>query len=387
MTALDDRPADLHEHVDAPDDRPVLDKRAARRAKGRQDRAERRRERRERRGERARWWAAVRARLIPVAPLLVVNAFAVLGQFLTGLDNYSPPAWAWPARVAVAIGAAAGFESISLYVQWHAHDALLLKATHTAARMRRGAYLIAFGTAAVSYHHFAAGWLRPTAASIVFATFSACSPWLWGLHTRRAHRIQLLREGQVDSTGAVFSAERWRAFPIRTWRARRLSIDLGISDPADAWDAYKSLAAQRADQRHTDSGGTAPVAELAAHDREPDDGRATNDGGPELAANGEPVLHLAPPPGGASAGDGPADDTDVAGDGGDEEDRVDDDVARARRLLIANVGRPRLCEELGIHDPGAKVLKGTAPDKVTAELLAELRARAAASEERRRQRA
>ena len=113
--------------------------------------------------------------------------------------------------------------------------------------MRRGAYLIAFGTAAVSYHHFAAGWLRPTAASIVFATFSACSPWLWGLHTRRAHRLQLLREGQVDSTGAVFSAERWRAFPIRTWRARRLSIDLGISDPADAWDAYKSLAAQRAD--------------------------------------------------------------------------------------------------------------------------------------------
>lgn len=185
-------------------------------------------------------WLPVLRALRPVAPLLVVNTFAVLGQVFYGFDHYSPAGWPIEARLAVAIGAAVGLESIAWYVSWHAHDALMLKATATAARMRRASYLIAAGVAAINYLHFSPD-LAPTGAAVVFAGFSLSSPWLWGLHTRRAHRVQLLREGQADSTGAVFSAERWRAFPVRTWKARRWSIDHGVTDPRAAWVGYNAL--------------------------------------------------------------------------------------------------------------------------------------------------
>lgn len=198
-------------------------------------------------------WPAVLRTLRPVAPLLVVNTFAVLGQVFYGFDHYSPAGWPIEARLAVAIGAAVGLESIAWYVSWHAHDALMLKATSTAARMRRASYLIAAGVAAINYLHFSPD-LVPTGAAVVFAGFSLSSPWLWGLHTRRAHRVQLLREGQADSTGAVFSAERWRAFPVRTWKARRWSIDHGVTDPRAAWVGYNGTLLTTAP----------PVAPLAA---------------------------------------------------------------------------------------------------------------------------
>jgi hypothetical protein len=179
------------------------------------------------------------------APLLLVTTFAIYGQVVTGLENYTAqtdPVWV---RWGVAIGAAAAIESIALFVQWHAHDALLLKASATAARLRRASYLIAAAVATINYWHFSDQW-RPTAASVVFAVFSASGPWLWGLHTRRVQHLQLLREGQVDAAGAVFSAERWRAFPVRTYKARRYSIDYSITDPRAAWESYRAASRDEA---------------------------------------------------------------------------------------------------------------------------------------------
>src|SRR5205807_5712742 len=140
----------------------------------------------------------------------------IYGQVVTGLANYTAATDPVGIRWGVAIGAAVAIESIALYVQWHAHDALLLKASATAARLRRASYLIAAAVATINYWHFSSNW-APTAAAVVFAVFSASGPWLWGLHTRRMQHLQLLREGQADSAGAVFSAERWRAFPVRTF--------------------------------------------------------------------------------------------------------------------------------------------------------------------------
>ncbi|WP_343944862.1 hypothetical protein, partial [Pseudonocardia zijingensis] len=205
-----------------------------------------RRERAERRAERAAAIANLGRRLRPVAPLAVVTGFAMYGQIGYGLDHYSDPTTPFLLRLLVAVGAAVAVESIALYVAWHAHDALLLKATGTAARLRRASYAIALAVAAVNYAHFSGPNLAPTAGAVVFALFSASGPWLWGLHTRRAQRLQLLREGRVDSSGAVFSAERWRTFPLRTWLARRYSIDHGITDPRIAWEAYR-LERQRRD--------------------------------------------------------------------------------------------------------------------------------------------
>lgn len=181
-------------------------------------------------------------RLRTAAPITLVTSFAVYGQFAWGLENVPPhtliPIWV------IAAGAALAFESLSLYVQWHAHDALLRRDGTRAARLRFGSYLFAGVAAAVNYSHFSNGW-APTPGAVMFALFSMSSPWLWGLHTRRAHNIQLRSEGRYDDTGALFSAERRRNFPIRTWLARRYSIDYGITDARIAWEAYRTYRLTR----------------------------------------------------------------------------------------------------------------------------------------------
>ncbi|WP_037684625.1 hypothetical protein, partial [Streptomyces griseus] len=116
-----------------------------------------------------------------------------------------------------------------------------LQAAHTTAtRLRRASYAIALVMAGVNYSHFADGPLAPTALAVILGVLSSLSPWLWGLHTRRMQQVQLLRKSLVDETGAVFDPARRRAFPIRSWLARRWSIDNNVREPRAAWDGYKA---------------------------------------------------------------------------------------------------------------------------------------------------
>lgn len=179
-----------------------------------------------------------RATVIAVAPLVVVNALAVYGQLAYAMEHIAPEAWLLPARVALSIGFAAAVESVALYVGWHAHDALLLRSHSTARALRRWSFVIAACVAAMNYAHFALPGMKPTAAAVAFGMLSLLSPWMWGLHSRRAARIQLLKERRVDDAGAEFSSTRKRAFPIRSLKAYRWSIDHNITDPVAAWDGY-----------------------------------------------------------------------------------------------------------------------------------------------------
>ncbi|HET8643104.1 MAG TPA: hypothetical protein VFM37_14305, partial [Pseudonocardiaceae bacterium] len=204
---------------------------------------ERARERAERRAARRVVCGRLLARVRLLVPLLVVNAAAVYGQLAYAFGEIAPGWWAWPARLALAVLFAAAVESIAVYVGWHAHDALLAKATVTAARLRRASYLIAAAVAGINYAHFAGPGLVPNAAAVAFGLLSLLSPWLWGLHTRRVQHVQLQDSGIIDGTGAVFSAERYRAFPVRTWAARRWSIDHNVTDPTAAWAGYNTARA------------------------------------------------------------------------------------------------------------------------------------------------
>lgn len=170
--------------------------------------------------------------------MLVVNALTVYGQLAYAMAHIAPASWPLVARVALSIGFAVAIESVSLYVQWHAHDALLLKSHSTARSLRRWSFLIAAAVGAMNYSHFSPFGVRPSAAAVAFGMLSLLSPWMWGLHSRRAARIQLLKERRVDDAGAEFSTARKRAFPVRSWKAYRHSIDFGITDPREAWDAY-----------------------------------------------------------------------------------------------------------------------------------------------------
>jgi hypothetical protein len=201
------------------------------------------------------------ATLKAVAPLIVVNGLAVYGQLAYALEHIAPTDWVLPARVALAIGFAAAVESVALYVGWHAHDALLLKSHATARNLRRWSFLIAATVAAMNYAHFAAKDMHPTAAACAFGLLSLLSPWMWGLHTRRAARLQLLKERKVDDGGAEFSSERRRAFPYRTWQARRWSIDHGITDPREAWVGYNAERRAKALERRIANTPTGPAAQ------------------------------------------------------------------------------------------------------------------------------
>ncbi len=208
-----------------------------------------------RRAERAARLRALLARLRPVAPLVVVNAAAMYGQIGAGYEYLTSDSTSVPAKLAVAVLVASAAELIAVYVGWHAHDALLRGDGRTAGRLRRASYLLAAVIGAVNYSHFAGDGFTPTWAAVVFALFSAASPWLWGLHTRRAQHVQLTAEGRADTAGTVFSGERVRAFPWRSWHARRWSIDHGVNDPIEAWEGYRAeRTARRAGERECGCG-------------------------------------------------------------------------------------------------------------------------------------
>jgi hypothetical protein len=175
-------------------------------------------------------------------PLLLVNAAAIYGQVAFFYEKVAPAIWPIPAKVALSLLIAAAIESVAVYVGWHAHDALIMKASATAAKLRRASYGVAAFVGLINYWHFTDGYelLRPTAASFAFGLLSLISPWLWGLHTRRVQHRQLAREGVVDEAGATFSGERIRAFPFRSYMARRWSIDNYVTDPRAAWEGYNT---------------------------------------------------------------------------------------------------------------------------------------------------
>ena len=304
------------------------------------------------------------ARVMPVLPLLTVTVFAGFGQVLAGVDAYTPSDWDTRLRVLVAIGIAIGLEMIAVYIQWHAHDALLLKATATAARLRRVSYLVAGAVAAFQYSHFAAPGGAPTAASVVFAAFSASSPWLWGLHTRRAQHLQLLREGHADAGGATFSAERWRAFPVRTWKARRFSIDHSINDPRKAWEGYREASIRRSNETEETSiqAATGPASLVVMEDETatvtptplPTDLAARADVEKRVEPAKKPALRSVPARAATPTVHAPVDNAQLVA---------------ACRLLDQGKGRTVLMRELGLKDNQAKELLKAERDAIP-DLLA-----------------
>jgi hypothetical protein len=240
------------------------DRETRRRRKREAERAEkkRRKELAKARARRRRQLARLATSARDVVPLLIVNAVTVGGQLAYVYDE-TPATWAPLLRVAVAVGVATAAESVALYVGWHAHDALLAKAYSTATWLRRASYAIAGLMAAVNYSHFVDDVWAPSALGVIFGVLSSLSPWLWGLHTRRAQHVQLIREELVDETGAVFAPARRRAFPVRAWQARRWSIDHNIRDPKRAWEGYN--AERRRRTAHTGGGRIRAALRVLRH--------------------------------------------------------------------------------------------------------------------------
>ncbi|MEV4767822.1 hypothetical protein [Micromonospora humida] len=230
-------------------------------------------ERAERRDRQRKARAEFAAKLRPVLPLLLINGGAAYAQAAYAFEEIAPAEWNTPSKLAFAVAFAVALESIAVYVQWHAHDALMLKAHGTATSLRRASWGVAGLVAAINYAHFAGPGGAPTAAAVAFALLSLLSPWLWGLHTRRAQHVQLLAEDAslIDESGVEFSPQRRRAFPIRAWQAKRWSIDHYETDPRRAWEGYNADRLTRRAEREERKRRAAAARPARKADRRPVD--------------------------------------------------------------------------------------------------------------------
>lgn len=158
-------------------------------------------------------------------PVILINAFAVLGQQKWAVMH------ATDGDVWLAWGFAAALESVGVFLAYEAHRSLL--AGDAALRLRLASYAVAGIVGALNYEVHTTGW-APTPAAIAFGTMSAISPWLWSVRSRSLHRAKLRAAGLIDGRTVRFSQARWLRFPSRTFRVWSEALWLGIVDPDKA---------------------------------------------------------------------------------------------------------------------------------------------------------
>lgn len=182
---------------------------------------------------RSRWWhdpakrrlvRAVTAAVAAAVPVALVNVTAFIGQFAF-LHQHVP--WHVPGQVLIAVA----IESIAIYLSWHAHLATM--ANDSAMRLKLGAYSVALVVGAMNYSHYASHW-RPTVMAVIMAMASALSPWLWGVHSRRASRDQLMERGLIEEHAVRLGATRWAWHAIRSFRVTYWATWHGENSPARA---------------------------------------------------------------------------------------------------------------------------------------------------------
>lgn len=176
-------------------------------------------------------------------PILLVNATAFIGQFAWTRDHVP---WIAPGQVLFSVA----IESVAIYLAWHAHQAQL--ANDSATRLKLAAYSFALVIGAMNYSHYADHW-RPNALAVALGLMSALSPWLWGVHSRRASRDQLLAQGLVEPHAVRLGATRWTWHPFRAFIVMRRATWVGEASPQraiapfeDRWDALAPAEPARA---------------------------------------------------------------------------------------------------------------------------------------------
>lgn len=162
---------------------------------------------------------------LAAGPVVLVNLVAFFGQ-LAFLRTHLH--WPWPGQILVAVA----LESVAVYLAYHAHLAQL--ANDSALRLFAASRGFAAVIGAMNYSHYAAPHWRPTFAAVAFGLMSASSPWLWGVHSHRESRDDLMARGLVEPHAIRLGATRWT---WHAWRSARVTWHAtwkGETDPAAA---------------------------------------------------------------------------------------------------------------------------------------------------------
>lgn len=196
---------------------------------------------------------AVRDRLnkvVPYAPLILVNLAAITGQIGWALDHLEIGDAGSPLRWFAALVFGVTVESIALFLQYYANRALLNK--DSAASLYLAAFMVAGLVSAVNFSH----WSNPTgteffgtpnATAVVFALCSFVSPWLWRIHNRAEFRETLRANGEIDTRAVKLSAARKIMYPIRSFQVVRLAAWQGETNPARAVEMYETRRIAKAE--------------------------------------------------------------------------------------------------------------------------------------------
>lgn len=220
---------------------------------------------------RSHWWHepakrrtvfAVTAAVAAAVPVTLVNGTAFIGQFAF-LRQHVPLAMPGVILIAVAI------ESIAIYLAWHAHLATM--ANDSAMRLKLGAYFVALVVGAMNYSHYMSAHWRPTVMAVIMAMSSALSPWLWGVHTRRASRDRLMAQNLIEPHAVRLGATRWAWHVIRSARVTYWATWHGVNDPQRAIGHFSGQYGTADDvppARH--AGHTGPAWLAAAVPAQPD---------------------------------------------------------------------------------------------------------------------
>lgn len=188
-------------------------------------------------GPAAHWWrtpraaAALRAGAAAI-PVAMVNGTAFIGQFAF-LRQHVP--WVFPGQVLIAVT----IEIVAVYLAWHAHLAAM--SNDSSGRLKAGAYSFAQVVGLMNYSHYAAPHWRPTVMSVLMYSMSALSPWLWGIHTRRASRDKLMGKGLIEEHAVRLGGTRWTWHPVRSVRASSWAAWHGVNDPALVIGKFSAL--------------------------------------------------------------------------------------------------------------------------------------------------
>jgi hypothetical protein len=191
----------------------------------------------------AGFWARRAAPVVGAAvPVAMVNGTAFIGQFAYIKDHVP---WVLPGQVLVA----ATFESVAVYLAWHAHLAMMKNDSST--RLKLGAQLFALVMGAMNYSHYSVHW-HPTVMAVGLGLMSLLSPSLWGIYSRRAARDKLMERGLVEEHAVRLGANRWTWHPLRSvvvmWRATWV----GENNPQRAiglWEAHRAERRARVEAR------------------------------------------------------------------------------------------------------------------------------------------
>jgi hypothetical protein len=162
-------------------------------------------------------------------PIVLVNSTAFIGQFAWTLQHVP---WIIPGQVLFSVAV----ESVAVYLAWHAHLAQL--ANDSASRLKLAAYLFALVIGAMNYSHYARDW-HPNALAVGLGLMSALSPWLWGIHTRRASRDKLMERGLVEEHAVRLGATRWLWHMYRSAKVMFRATWVGETDPQRAIGAFE----------------------------------------------------------------------------------------------------------------------------------------------------